>query len=301
MELLKIYMSDASPERMSLLYDEISVRLNDPMVQHLNNKIQVEKYGRNLSLRCMPTKFKMKKDAPILFRMIGQSIACFVIKEIEPTLFKQLIRQGHKQFSREEVAIIEQYCINIIDSSDYEMESNSSRTKRQAKLASDFTKHMTDHQVMHIDGFITFRLPSYKEELKEVVEYAVEEYIMDKQYQEFITLLQYFVLLQDRKVPAVHIIHKEGSNFMILDEHFQPIEKKKTEDFVMELLDKDLNYEDMVISSLISISPEKICIHTRTKELQIIRTIQQIFENRTEICERCSVCHPVHEQYSLDH
>lgn len=299
MELLRLYTTNASQTRINLLYDAVNQELIKPTAQQIGKKIMIKAHDDSLSCLINPDKYKSKKDAPIIFHTIAQGIAEYTMTHIERSLLRQLIRHAHKQYESQEVAIIEEYCLSIINH--HEVDAGSSRTTRKAKLAAAFNDYLATHHVMNVDGFIQFRMPRYKEELLEVVNYAVEEYIMDRQYQEFITLLQYFVLLQDKKVSEVHIIHKEGSNFIILDEHFQPIEKKKTEDFVMALLDKDLNYEDMVISSLISISPGKISIHTREKELQIIKTIQQIFENRTVICEQCHVCLPVHEQFSLDH
>ena len=47
---------------------------------------------------------------------------------------------------------------------------------------------------------------------------------MDRQYQEFISLLQYFVYIQEAKIPAAHLIHKGGHEFVILNDRMEPID-----------------------------------------------------------------------------
>jgi hypothetical protein len=61
--------------------------------------------------------------------------------------------------------------------------------------------------------------------------------------------------------------------------------------FKLEVLDKDINFEDMVVSTLIAVAPATIRIHTREPELLIIKTIIQIFEGRTVLCSYCRDCH----------
>jgi putative sporulation protein YtxC len=147
---------------------------------------------------------------------------------------------------------------------------------------------------LNVDGFLEFRLKDYKDELREVVEYAVDEFIMDKQYQEFISLLKYFVFIQEAKIPEVHLMHKGGHEFVLFNDQMVPLDMKATEDsFKIEILDQEFNFEDLVVSTLISIAPQQIHIHTREPQVLVIQTINQIFENRVNICEYCRQCKPI--------
>ena len=56
------------------------------------------------------------------------------------------------------------------------------------------------------------------------------------------------------------------------------------------MLETEMNIEDMVISSLISVSPKQITVHTRQPELQVIRTIETIFDGKVNVCVQCSSC-----------
>lgn len=299
MELFTLTTMDASVKQINSLFEHIQKQLDDSMSSQLMKKINLFVQGRAIYCYAAPSLIKHKKDKPNVLRRVSDGIADYVIEEMEQKLLSDMIKQRYKHYEDEEVLSIKQYCIDVLNSYSHAGMSDG-RQLRQTMLATAFEKYLSDHSLLNIDGFIQFRLPLYKVDLSDVVEYAVAEFIMDKQYQEFISLLQYFVYVQDRKVGEVHIIHKEGSDFIILDDKHQVIEKEQTNDFVIEMIDKDLNYEDMIISSLISISPEKVYIHTRAKDVQVIKTIQHIFENRTVVCEDCSLCHPVLDKFSLD-
>jgi putative sporulation protein YtxC len=135
-------------------------------------------------------------------------------------------------------------------------------------------------------------LKKYMNDLQDVVEDARNEFLLNEQYQEFIALLKYFVYFQDAKIAEVHLIHQGNNKFQLLDGNLQQLDISESRDVVVETIDRELNYEDMVVSALISASPKQIHIHTRDPDAQSIKTIQQIFEDRTLICPCCKLCKP---------
>lgn len=301
MELFRISTTDTSSEKIGKLYEYIKKELAAVPAEQFANKVNMMLGAQQLYCIGMLPEFQLNQDADLIYDKVALGIAEFVMNELEYQIIHHIIRIEHSTYDIEEALDIEKYCKQILDEIDLGEESVDGKKIRKAKLGEAFKQYLDEHTALNIDGFLHFRYTEYKNELREVVEYAVEEFLMDQQYQEFISLLKYFVYVQDTKVSEVHIIHKEGNEFMILNEHYKPMDHKKTDQFVVEMIDKDINYEDMIISSLISISPEKVYIHTRDKEMQVIKTIEQIFEDRTVICEVCNVCEPVLDKYSLDH
>ena len=63
-----------------------------------------------------------------------------------------------------------------------------------------------------------------------------------------------------------------------------------TDRIVAEMLETEMNMEDMIVSTLITISPEQIVIHTRQPELPVMRTLETIFELRVQLCSDCGHC-----------
>jgi len=162
--------------------------------------------------------------------------------------------------------------------------------RRLGKLGGAIAEYLAAEKFLHVEGVLRFRAEPYLEELRDAVSYAADEWMMEKQYREFVALLKYFVYLQETKMPAAHVVHHGNHEFTLLNERMMPIDTRQMDQFVVELIDKDISCEDVIVSTLISVAPAKLYVHTRTPEEQVIKTILTIFEGRTELCASCSVC-----------
>ncbi|RTE02647.1 putative sporulation protein YtxC [Paenibacillus whitsoniae] len=240
-------------------------------------------------------------DMPLLLvsvkEALAEAIAGFIVADKEPAILRHLIIKEFHYDKTADVEAIEGYCQQSLqlecggDDGLLTMNSSPSKQRRKGMLKELLSHMLGEHPVLNLDGFLAFRIQEYKEELREIVEYAIDEFMMDRQYQEFISLLQYFVYIQEAKIPAVHLIHKGGHEFVILNDKMEPIDASDLDTTLrMEVLEKDINFEDMIVSTLISVSPANIYIHTRDADLTIIKTIRQIFEDRTSVCSYCRTC-----------
>ncbi|OCT10652.1 hypothetical protein A8709_22695 [Paenibacillus pectinilyticus] len=227
---------------------------------------------------------------------LAETLASHIVADKESEILRNLITKDFKYEKESDLIAIEGYCKqSLIQESDVDglplMSSSPSRIRRIQILKELLSGLLEEKPHLSLDGFIKFRLQEYKEELREIAEYAIDEFMMDRQYQEFISLLQYFVYIQEAKIPAAHLIHKGGHEFVILNDRMEPIDANEFDaSFRMEMLEKDINFEDMIVSTLITVSPANIVIHTRDPELTIIKTIRQIFEDRTTVCGYCRTC-----------
>lgn len=238
--------------------------------------------------------FELKKDGERVYTETAQALAEYIIREEEPRLIRKLIRDEFHYKQEQELEQIIGYCEQMLGGSGQsgeDSEKPAAYWRRKEMIAAEIADFIQEQTELHLDGFIRFRLKAYKQELRDIVEYAVDEYVMDRQYQEFISLLQYFVYIQEAKIPFVHLIHKGGNEFMLLNDRMEQINTDDPDAVItVELLEKDMNFEDMIVSTLINVSPQKIHIHTREPETQVIKTISQIFENRVELCGYCRLC-----------
>ena len=143
-----------------------------------------------------------------------------------------------------------------------------------------------------LDGFVNFRLKEYIKDLKEVVDKAVDDFLMDREYKEFIRLLRYFVDIQEPKIDTVHVIVSYDNRYTLLDEKKKEITNECIQEYVNEIAEGEINYDDLLVSSLITFAPRKIIIHCtgqfRNKEL--METIKNVFSGRVVICQGCDVC-----------
>lgn len=231
---------------------------------------------------CSDAKPAGVMERELLCSEVASCLADFIVDDLEGELIWHYIHKDGKSYSLEDQQIIFDFCIELLQ--DDEKWSGQISRSRKEKLIDAFLEYLLEYSAMNLFGFVNFRLKYYLDDLRAVVHYAMEEFHIEEQYQEFIALLKYFVFAQEIKRAAVHIVHREGNEFMVLDENYKPIEVNDLRELVVETIDKEMNMEDMIISTLITVSPKTVYIHTSQPEQQIIRTIQYIFEERAILC-----------------
>lgn len=209
-------------------------------------------------------------------------------------LFNKTILDLSKGFSNYINTYVEEIIVNDILKKEYQYENEEENQLilkhfRDIRTDYDFSKQIYEHfqnqSILNVEGLIKFRAQNYIEHLRSSIEYALDEYALDKQYEEFISLLSYLVYIQEPKRDLVYVKHKSEYDFRILDENMKPIDLNEDKS-VSELLGPDYQVEDMLISNLISISPQNIIVFTEDKEHITIKTLQKIFEDRVTISNR---------------
>lgn len=146
-----------------------------------------------------------------------------------------------------------------------------------------------EKQEINVDGFITFRLRMLREDIEKIVDKVVEKYMVEKEYEEFVRLLKYFVDIQECKIEKIIISIEAGSHYIIKDEYGKDLYK----DFLKELTgdenDFDINIEDILISGLITSSPKNIIIYGKRNcnNKEFLETIKNVFGDRVTCFDEC--------------
>ncbi|MBB3108378.1 putative sporulation protein YtxC [Paenibacillus phyllosphaerae] len=299
MELFTVSLMSASDEAMERLERYLHEEFADLHSNARNSdrfQLHITRAGQEIRCLAELPQFRLEAHGQLVYRKAALAFAQYILTELEPLLIKAIIRKQFNYEHPDEAEAVERYCRNLLigpeqageDSvlDDYEAD----RLRRKLKVADELEAFLNQHARIHLDGFVTFRLAPYWEELREVAAYAVDEYVMDKQYQEFISVLKYFVRMQEVKMPIVHVLHKGGSEFALYDENFDLLESAPADRIVVDMLESEMNMEDMIVSTLITVSPKQIVIHTRQPELAVMRTLETIFEQRVKLCVACEHC-----------
>ena len=245
--------------------------------------------------------FKLTEHARRVYSKAASVLAEYILEVKERAVLRRIIRKEFHYKRSEDLDKIETYCMELLQETSEEFRTPDDRERRKRLLVQEIAQYFEENTALHVEGFIRFRLDAYTKELRDIVEYAVDEYILDQQYHEFIALLKYFVFVQETKIPVAHVMHRGDHQFVLLNEQMRPIETKQMSSVVVEMPDHDIEVEDMIVSTLITVSPQKIFIHTREPELQVIKTIQQIFESRAQLCVYCPVCSPYLSESAQQH
>lgn len=149
-----------------------------------------------------------------------------------------------------------------------------------------------DNNEFIYEGFVQFRMKKYREILERAIDFIVKEYETQKEYKEFLRLLKYFVDVQEMKEESVHIVGIKNGQFKLYDKDKKDITNRCKEEFIQDFNHKDINYDDFLVSTLITIAPKQIIIHNY-QELEnrpIFETIINIFQGKVTICDECDFC-----------
>jgi putative sporulation protein YtxC len=145
---------------------------------------------------------------------------------------------------------------------------------------------------INIDGFVTFRMQDYLKDLEEIIEKAVDDYLMEREYREFIRLLKYFVEVQEPKLNLVHVVVNFDGKYSIIDDNHKEITNQCIQDFMTEVNEGEMNYDDLLVSSLITLAPQNLIIHgiNKMKNKELLETIKSVFSGKVILCFDCELC-----------
>ncbi|WP_028546067.1 putative sporulation protein YtxC [Paenibacillus taiwanensis] len=293
MELFTVSIPSAQLKELESLTELLKCEMGDLHTSSSRVTLDTFQTDKLAGVTCsgLLPEFQLHVHGQDVWKRAASAVAEYILAVKEGVLIRSLIAK-EKHVEDADRNKIEAYCYQLLNGYE-EQGSPEVRRRRKSKVTKALQLYLEEHTVLNVDGFIRFRLESYMTELREVVDYAIDEYVLERQYQEFISLLKYFVYIQDTKIPMAHLMHKGCHEFTLLDEQWLPIEPSHVVDgMIVEMIDCDMEMEDMIVSTLINVSPGHIVIHTRDPESQVIKTIQQIFEARVHVCVYCNSCEP---------
>lgn len=225
------------------------------------------------------------KDESLFLSKIS-SILCFlVMDELEEDLLKRLILQNYFYFDATERAKILSICFDTMT------EDFTNLFDKKFKILYDiFYQFLCTHKSLVLNGFINFRLKDYFHLLDEIVNEAVNNFVIEKEYLEFISLLKLYINSQSCGCDLVHIIFS-SSESLLLDENKNLIVVKDDIFKAKYLSDISFSSNDYVLNSLLTLIPKKIYIHLVDDSTdEFINTLQLVFENRVKLCTDCNIC-----------
>lgn len=224
---------------------------------------------------------------------IANALSQFILEKYEKKFIIRIIHSNYCYFnSGERKEILKNALKNIIDFDKNNIFNNLFLTRRKNIIARKLLEYLDTSNIIILDGFITFRLQDYIKELEDVVDKAVDDYLMEKEYREFIRLLKYFVDIQEPKFDSVHVLTGYDNKYILLDQNKKEITNECIRDFINEVSEEEINYDDLLVSSLITLAPKKIYIHTidRFKNKELIETIKNVFLGKVICCTGCELC-----------
>lgn len=234
-------------------------------------------------------KFKIYKNVILHYKgkeykkfnkFLSSLLEEIVIEFYEEKILKQLINYNYFYFDEYERKSILDNCIKTIEPDEYM--KNISQQK-------DVVEYFNENKKMILDGFVYFRLKDYIKYLDEVVDYAVNQFIVEKEYKEFINLLKVYVETRKPEYKTLHLIYLNNES-ILLDEEKNIVSVSENIYNAKYLSDISFSSNDFALNALLTLLPEKIEIHLIDDEDEFINTLKLIFEGRVFICKECEIC-----------
>ncbi len=240
--------------------------------------IEVENDGGGITFTSTSPE-EMKR----LKRMLSFSLADLITGEYEKKRLSDIINAHHSYLAGEERR-------EVLRHASLAMQSLPP-TERTHYIEDKLYTFLKDSEVLSVEGFVNFRLKEYKERLSTAAEEAAAVYMAEKEYEEFISLLKYYVYMQPARMQLLHVVIGPEGAFRLYDSAFKDVTKRMKD----EIKNEDtgmLSSDDLLVSLLITLAPQKIVLH-RAENFQnknVPETVFKVFGKRVRFCDTCALC-----------
>ena len=244
------------------------------------DEISVKKLLTNLKLEKEYTYNKeyieivLKHNDKIHNEEIIDEIVDLIIDIMENKLLRRFIIKKYNAGSNEEIQKIYMCAISLFKEKEPFIKKS---------LYGKIYNYIENEDYINIDGFVKFRMKEFKNYLSTIVDLAWEDYFIKKDQDEFINVLKYFVEIQQEKLELLRIHIKQDNLFILYDKDGNEIDSINDEEMMSILIEENLNYEDFLMSNLLTLCPSKIEIIdsiNNSSSKEIIETIKSIFGDK---------------------
>lgn len=225
---------------------------------------------------------------------IARLIADQIMKREEERLIRKIIDQSYEELSVEERLQVSRRVRSILDN--YGDAPTYFTTVMRRRIIGRVLDYLDTAHEITVQGFLNFRLKDYQQLLRDAVNTAAEDFLMEREYKDFIRLLRYFVEVQEPRMEEVHVIVGHDGEFTVVDRHGARVANQYLEDSFITG-QEGISQEDLLLSALITIAPHAIMVHgaAHLKNNDILETIENVFEGRVLECSGCELCQRTYE------
>lgn len=227
----------------------------------------------------------------LFYDLFSDILSSTIIEFYEKDIIKHIINTNYFYFTD----IEQRKIFDIVSDYIYNGELVESYIRKDSIIIS-CTEYFLNNKSAILDGFVNFRLTNYIKILDYIVDMAVNKFVIDREYTEFIDLLKCYIDSKNHGANSVHLIYQNQES-TLLDELKKVI---VLDDSILNskyLSDISFSSNDYTLNTLLTLLPEKIYIHLIDGiQDEFINTLKLIFDNRIYLCNDCNIC----KVYRLD-
>jgi len=170
------------------------------------------------------------------------------------------------------------------------LEAAQARRYREASRMEDIMADVFEQGLdLHLDGLLRFRCSRWLRAMQLAVEERVDEYLVSREYEEFVGILRYFLDTTPSRGETIHVVCL-GETVRAYDAEYSPLDVSAMETIARQACEADLHPQDVLMSALITRSPARLIIHTHNLEESFVQTLMRVFGRRAQFCRDDPVC-----------
>ena len=227
-------------------------------------------------------------DENLFFSTISNILSFLVLDIYEDSITRNILQKEYFYFDKfEQSIILDKFYENRLESiDDFETKENILFEAFYGFLKSSSSSICCK---LHLKGFITFRLKKYIDELESEIDNSVNQYLIEKEYQEFISLLKVYINSEGYNSDFVHLIYRNSNknvDSVLLDKIRNVIDTSINLFGAKYLSDISFSSSDMILNTLLNMLPRRIFIHLADveDEDEFVYTLETIFDGRVVVC-----------------
>lgn len=221
-----------------------------------------------------------EKNEKSFYDIFANLLSNFIINNYEKTFIKQQLSFDFFYFSKSEKKEILNHVEKVLN-------LGINTTKKLYILEKSIKDFFIDNSVCILEGFINFRIYDYKNFINLILEKEINNFVIQKEYSEYVNLLQEYISIQSPQTDIVHLIYSHTEKFL-LDNSKNIIATNKSQKYISDI---SFSANDFILNSLLSFLPNKIIVHLNTEKDNFINFLELIFKDRFIICTNCDICH----------
>lgn len=225
------------------------------------------------------------KNLDSFYNIFSNILSSAIIEFYEKDIIRHIINCNYFYFSEVEQRKI----FDIVSNYIYNEELTESYIRKDSIMIS-CTQYFSNNKSAILDGFVNFRLNDYIKIIDYIVDLAVNKFVIDREYTEFIDLLKCYINSKDYGTDIVHLIYQNEES-ILLDEFKKVMD---LDDSILNskyLSDITFSSNDYTLNTLLTLLPRKIYVHLIDGvQDEFINTLKLVFDNRIYICNDCNIC-----------
>lgn len=229
------------------------------------------------------------KDEESFSYFLSELITEVILEFYEEKLIYQILNYNYFYFDEYDRIQICDNCMCTIENDYMEVAENRKNINRKQMIQKALLSFIQENKSMILDGFVNFRLKEYVSYLDNIVDTAVNQFIIEKEYNEFINLLKIYIDSKPAECEILHLIYINGESILLdADKNIVSVSENILNS--KYLSDISFSSNDFALNTLLTLLPAKVEMHVIGIEDEFIDTIKQIFEGRVSVCKDCNIC-----------